>query len=283
MSSLRARLAGGRSGASGVGGGGAHSGGSGLSGARLNPGRPGVVAMAVVAVVSLFVTGGWVLASRPHRLAAASVQLSSAPQPVSAGGSLMSPLATPSGAAAGAVGTGKPSVRSDASSGAGSSGGSAGDGQGGTAIVVDVVGRVRKPGVYRLTAGARVDDAVAAAGGLLAGVNLVTVNLARKLSDGEQVAIGVTVSGPGAGGVTAGAAVGDEPSSSAASGSDLVDLNSATAGQLDALPGVGPVLAQRIVDWRTQHTKFASVDQLQSVSGIGDAKFADLKPLVTVG
>lgn len=70
---------------------------------------------------------------------------------------------------------------------------------------------------------------------------------------------------------------------SAASGTGLVDLNSATAGQLDALPGVGPVLAQRIVDWRTQHTKFDSVDQLQSVSGIGDAKFADLKPLVSVG
>lgn len=62
-----------------------------------------------------------------------------------------------------------------------------------------------------------------------------------------------------------------------------MDLNSATASQLDTLPGVGPVLAQRIVDWRTQHLKFDSVDQLQSVSGIGDAKFADLKPLVTVG
>lgn len=246
---------------------------------RVSPGRPGVVAMAVVAVISLVVTGAWVLAARPHRLAAASVQLTSAPQPVSAGGSLMSPLASPSRAATGGVPTGAP----------------AGGSTGGTVIVVDVVGKVRKPGVYRLTAGARVDDAVAAAGGLVAGVNLVTVNLARKLSDGEQVAIGVTVPSAGAGAGVAGSSGGAASAGgaggggmagappSAASGTGLVDLNSATAGQLDALPGVGPVLAQRIVDWRTQHTKFDSVDQLQSVSGIGDAKFADLKPLVSVG
>lgn len=224
--------------------------------------------MAVVAMVSLVVTGAWVLASRPHRLAAATTGLTSAPPPISPGGSLMSPLASPSPA-----GSGASAAHSEA------------------AVVVDVVGKVRKPGVYRLAAGARVDDAVAAAGGALTGVDLVAVNLARKLSDGEQVAIGITVhAAPGTGGgADAGGSAGGGGGgaagapSSAASSSALVDLNSATASQLDALPGVGPVLAQRIVDWRTQHSKFDSVDQLQSVSGIGDAKFADLKPLVTVG
>lgn len=126
--------------------------------------------MAVVAMVSLVVTGAWVLASRPHRLAAATPGLTSAPPSISPGGSLMSPLASPS-----AAGSGATAAHSEA------------------AVVVDVVGKVRKPGVYRLAAGARVDDAVAAAGGALTGVDLVAVNLARKLSDGEQVAIGITV------------------------------------------------------------------------------------------
>ena len=147
---------------------------------------------------------------------------------------------------------------------------------GSTVLVVDVVGRVHRPGVYRLPPGSRVDDAVAAAGGVLGGVDPVTVNLARKLADGEQLVIGVAA--PAGGGLPAG-----EGGSAAGNGSALVDLNSATVTQLDALPGVGPVLAQHIVDWRTQHGRFDSIDQLQSVSGIGDAKYATLRPLVTVG
>jgi len=142
---------------------------------------------------------------------------------------------------------------------------------------VDVVGRVRRPGVYRLPSGARVTDAVTAAGGMLAGVDPATVNLARKLSDGEQLVIGRPA---------AAAPTGTGPAGTGSTTTDPsgpVDLNSATVAQLDALPGVGPVLAQRIVDWRTQHGRFDSVAQLRSVSGIGDAKFADLAPLVTVG
>lgn len=141
-------------------------------------------------------------------------------------------------------------------------------------VVVDVVGKVRRPGVYRLPDGSRVDDALTAAGGTLPGVDLTQLNLASKLTDGEQIAVGM----PGAA-----SAVG-APGTAAASGSASapVDLNTATVQQLDTLPGVGPVLAQRIVDWRTQHGRFDSVDQLQEVSGIGPSRLADLRPLVTV-
>lgn len=137
-------------------------------------------------------------------------------------------------------------------------------------IVVDVGGRVRHPGLVTLPPGSRVADAIAAAGGALRQRDLLTVNLAARVTDGQLLLIGV----PGAGGSSG--------APSGASGGGPVDLNSATVEQLDALPGVGPVLAQRIVDWRTQHGGFRSVDDLQQVSGIGDSKFADLKPLVTV-
>lgn len=143
-------------------------------------------------------------------------------------------------------------------------------------LVVDVVGKVRRPGVYQLTEGARVDDALRAAGGALPRVDLSGLNLARKLADGEQIAVGVP--GAVAGGVAA-------PSGSApGSGSTpaRIDLNTASLEQLDTLPGVGPVLAQRIVDWRTGHGRFDSVDQLAEVDGIGPSRLADLRPLVTV-
>jgi competence protein ComEA len=141
-------------------------------------------------------------------------------------------------------------------------------------VVVDVVGKVRRPGVYRLPDGSRVDDALTAAGGALPGVDLSQLNLASKLTDGEQIAVGM----PGAA-----SAVG-VPGTGAASGAAAapVDLNTATVQQLDTLPGVGPVLAQRIVDWRTQHGRFDSVDQLQEVNGIGPSRLADMRPLVTV-
>lgn len=136
-------------------------------------------------------------------------------------------------------------------------------------VVVAVAGKVRSPGVVRLPAGSRVDDAVRAAGGATEGVGLL--NLARVLVDGEQVLVGVEPP-PGA----APAAGGGAP------GGGLLDLNAATAGDLDALPGIGPVLAQRIVDWRTENGRFASVDQLREVTGIGEAKYQDLQGKVTV-
>lgn len=134
-------------------------------------------------------------------------------------------------------------------------------------LVVDVGGRVRHPGLVTLAAGARVADAIAAAGGALRPSDLATVNLAARVTDGELLLVGVP-----------GAAVGG----GAPGGGGPVDLNSATVDQLDALPGVGPVLAQRIVSWRDAHGGFGSVDDLQQVPGIGARKFADLKSLVTV-
>ncbi len=146
-------------------------------------------------------------------------------------------------------------------------------------LVIDVVGRVANPGVYRLPSGSRVDDAVRAAGGALPGVDLSSLNLAQVLADGEQIAVSVTGAPGGVAGVAGGATAAGADSAAV---TGPVNLNSATAAQLDALPGVGPVLAQHILDWRTAHGQFTSIDQLREVSGIGEAKYADLKSLVTV-
>jgi competence protein ComEA len=143
-------------------------------------------------------------------------------------------------------------------------------------LVVDVSGKVRRPGLVRAKAGSRVADVVALAGGALPGVDLTNLNLARPVVDGEQILVGVT-GGPGDPAGTPGV-----PSPGNPSGTGPVDLNSATAAQLETLPGVGPVLAQRIVDWRTEHGRFTSVDELQEVSGVGEKKFESLKPHVRV-
>lgn len=142
-------------------------------------------------------------------------------------------------------------------------------------MVVDVAGKVRHPGVYALAMTARVYDAVRAAGGALPGVSLASVNLAARLVDGQQVIIGVaTVAAPTVPAPTA--------SGAATSSPGPVDLNTATAEQLQTLPGVGPVLAQHILDWRAQHGGFTSIVQLHSVPGIGDVKFSALRGLVSV-
>lgn len=139
-------------------------------------------------------------------------------------------------------------------------------------LVVHVVGEVRKPGLVRLPPGSRVADAIEAAGGLRAGGSSGALNLARALVDGEQVDVSreAQADPPPAAGGTGGAPAGP------------VDLNTATLEQLDTLPGVGPVMAGRILDWRTQHGRFASVDQLREISGIGERTFERLAPLVTV-
>ncbi|MER5882286.1 ComEA family DNA-binding protein [Streptomyces sp. NPDC001941] len=142
-------------------------------------------------------------------------------------------------------------------------------------VVVDVAGKVRRPGVLRLPAGARVADALRAAGGARPGADLASLNRARVLTDGEQVAVDV----PGApqpvaaGGGTGTGTGGGQP------GGPL-SLNSATAEQLDTLPGVGPVLARHIVDYRTEHGGFRSVEELREVNGIGERRFADLREQV---
>ncbi|MFI0896912.1 helix-hairpin-helix domain-containing protein [Streptomyces sp. NPDC020983] len=134
------------------------------------------------------------------------------------------------------------------------------------ALTVDIAGKVARPGLRRLPPGSRVADALAAAGGPLPGADTTSLNLARPLADGEQLVVGRP----------------QPPPSAATPGSPAtpLSLNSATVPQLDALPGVGPVLAQHILDYRTQHGAFTSLQQLRQVPGIGDRKFATLKPLV---
>jgi competence protein ComEA len=141
-----------------------------------------------------------------------------------------------------------------------------------TPVVVAVVGLVARPGLVTVPTGSRVADAVEAAGGLLPGTDPATVNLAALVTDGQQIAVGV----PGAGGSA------PVPPAGAAGGGGLVDLNSATAQELDVLPGIGPVLAQRIVAHRDEQGPFRSVDQLDDVPGIGPTIFAELVELVTV-
>lgn len=148
-------------------------------------------------------------------------------------------------------------------------------------VTVDVAGRVRRPGIAVLPAGSRVVDAVAAAGGARAGVDLTTLNLARVLVDGEQILVGVR----GASAAAPAPAVGASGDSGAAAvpGPDrLVDLNTADAAALEALPEVGPVTAQAIIAYRTEHGGFAAVDELLDVDGIGEATLAQIRPWVTV-
>lgn len=138
-------------------------------------------------------------------------------------------------------------------------------------VTVDVAGKVRRPGIVVLEAGSRVIDALEAAGGARDGVDLSSLNLARVLVDGEQLLVGVAVPS----GVAAAAATGSP-------GGPLVDLNTATQAELEALPEVGPVTATAILSWRDEHGGFTAVDELLEVDGIGDATLAQLAPLVTV-
>lgn len=142
-------------------------------------------------------------------------------------------------------------------------------------VIVHVAGKVRRPGVVTLAPGSRVVDALKAAGGVRPGSGTGSLNLARPVVDGEQLRVGL----PGA---AAPPPVSAPAGPSGAAPGTPLDLNSATVEQFDGLPGVGPVLAQRIVTYRTQHGGFRAVEQLQEVSGIGARRFADLRPLVRV-
>lgn len=192
--------------------------------------------------------------------------------PVPSGGAApLVPLGTPGGppAATTAPASGAPA---GAASAGGASAGAAGT------VTVDVAGKVRHPGVVDLPAGSRVLDAIEAAGGTRPGVDLSGLNRARILADGEQILVGTSAgpssTGPAAPGPAAGAVAG-------APGA-LVDLNTATVDELDTLPEVGPVTAQAILDYRTQHGGFGSVDELLDIEGIGEKTLAKIAPHVTV-
>lgn len=199
---------------------------------------------------------------------------------VGAGGSTEAPGALPPVDPRSAPATGRPGTVSSA----------------GTQLVVHVAGAVRAPGVVVLPAGARVDDAIDAAGGLLEDSDPDQLNLARVLTDGEQVRVphvgddaSTWTQGTGtAGGATGtGANGGSDASEGSGAGgagtSELIDLNTADATALEELPGIGPALAERIVSYRDEHGPFASVDELTDVPGIGDAKLEALRDSATVG
>jgi competence protein ComEA len=217
------------------------------AGARWDPGRTGALALAAVAAVAAVVAAIGVWADRPVPEPVPALPLvAGAPAPPSLPGVL--PAAPPPDAGP---------------------------------IVVSVSGRVHRPGLVRLAPGSRVGDAVDAAGGATPDADLTGLNLAARIADGEQVVVGVpTPVTPPGGGAGAAPAAGGGGAGGAPGG--RVDLNTATLEQLDQLPGVGPVTAQRILEWRNQNGRFGAVDQLQEVSGIGEARFATLRDLVTV-
>jgi competence protein ComEA len=202
----------------------------------------------VAAVAMALLAWSTVRAADPGDLAPARSEVDRHPEPLTA-------LATP--APASAPGSGLPS-------------GSSTDDEG--EVVVDVAGKVRRPGIVRLPLGSRVVDALEAAGGARRGADLTGLNLARVLTDGEQVLVGL----PGATGPTVAA-----PGATATGGA-LVNLNTATQAELETLPGVGPVTATSILEWRAEHGAFSSVDELLEVSGIGDATLAEIAPHVTL-
>jgi competence protein ComEA len=141
---------------------------------------------------------------------------------------------------------------------------------------VHVVGAVRRPGLYRLDHGSRIADAVRRAGGATRRADLSLVNLAAQVSDGTQVVVPARAaieSGPGGGG-------GDGDGEAATAAAGPVHLNTATLEQLDSLPGIGPVTAQKIIDYREQHGAFSSIDDLDAIPGIGPARLEQLREQV---
>lgn len=230
-----------------------------------------LAALTVVLLVAAGLAGAYFWTGRPQQVRAPELVRAAAPMAAAP-----APKAGPGETWQGPVSLGPgpgPGAGSVPGAGAaGVSGASGVSGVSGARVVVDIGGKVRRPGVLTLPAGSRVADALRAAGGAEPGADLTGVNRARVLFDGEQVLVGLP--GPPAGGAgPGGGAVGGAP------GVPL-SLNTATAEQLDGLPGVGPVLAQHIVDHRTEHGGFRSVGELREVDGIGERRFADLEPLV---
>jgi competence protein ComEA len=226
-----------------------------VRGARIEPGRRGAAVLAVVAVAAAVIAGLFVWGARPRAEPVAALPVVSVSEGQSARPAPPSGAAAPAAVAPAAAAT--PAV-----------------------VVVSVVGRVARPGLVSLTEGARVADVLAAAGGPQPGIDVSQLNLARRVGDGEQIAVGIPAA-PDALPAAAAAPAGGGSAGGAAPAGPL-DLNRAGVDQLDTLPGVGPVTAQRIVEWRTRNGRFARVEQLREIDGIGERRFEQLRTLVRV-
>jgi competence protein ComEA len=223
-----------------------------LAAVRADPGRAGAIALGVVGVVAVLVTVFTLLRDKTPPVVSAKLP------PVE-----MVSSASP-----------RPSATAPAPEGP---------------VIVSIVGLVHKPGLVTLTSGARIADALSAAGGALDGADLMGLNMARRVADGEQIIVGIAA--PPGEPTTMGSSVASEPSEppstadpvasgNASAPTSSVDLNTATEEQLDALPGVGPVTAAAIVAWRDANGSFTSVDQLADVDGIGPARLEKLRAQV---
>lgn len=223
-----------------------------LAAIRADPGRAGVIALIAVGAIAVLVTVFTLVRDDPPPVVSAKlppVQMVSSTSPTPGG-----PAAEPGGP-----------------------------------VIVSVVGLVHRPGLVTLESGARIADALTAAGGPLDGADLIGLNMARRVSDGEQIVVGIT-SPPGAP-TAMGSSITAPPGQSAGPAGDTgpvpsnavaVNLNTATPEELDALPGVGPVTAAAIVGWRDANGRFTSVEQLGEVDGIGPARLEKLRDLVHV-
>ena len=242
-----------------------------LARVRADPGRAGAIAAAIVAILAVLVTVFTLLRDRPPPVMSAKLP----------------PVERVSG-------TSGPSPKSSAAPGAAQPGGSD------RPVVVSVVGLVHTPGLVTLAPGARIADALQAAGGAMDGADTIGLNMARPVGDGEQIVVGLAPL-PGlpkalGSSVASGSAPGPAPGSTPGKPTGgpkagpttvpkrgpVLDLNTATVEQLDALPGVGPVTAAAILAWRQANGKFTSVDQLADVDGIGPSRLDKLRALVRV-
>jgi competence protein ComEA len=226
---------------------------------RADPGRAGAIALAVVAALAVLVTVFTLVRDRPAPVMSAKL-------PPVEKAATASPRSSASPAAGQPAGPDRP-------------------------VVVSVVGLVHTPGLVTLAPGARIADALQAAGGPVNGADTIGLNMARPVADGEQIVVGLAPvpgqrtalgSSVSAGTSPASGAPGQVSGTVKPKAGEVLDLNTATQQQLDALPGVGPVTAAAIVAWRQANGKFSSVDQLADVEGIGPARLEKLRPLVRV-